>query len=149
MKLHWHKHLNGSKGTNLRFFLCKKCHFSYFLNKVIASQTLVMDLDVFFEKNKFFRFFWTKKPRKCAHSEVFQVLWKINALNFLIFCLKLEEHKVLKLSENTFFFFFENSCFKAFSSKGTKVSFVKLYEKVILRIFFMFWIKLSENRSFS
>ena len=137
MKLHWHKHLNGSKGTNLRFFLCKKCHFSYFLNKVIASQTLVMDLDVFFEKNKFFRFFWTKKPRKCAHSEVFQVLWKINALNFLIFCLKLEEHKVLKLSENTFFFL-RTLALRHFRQKGLKWVLSSYMKKLYSEFFLCF-----------
>ena len=34
MKLHWHKHLNGSKGTNLRFFYAKNVIFHIFCIKL-------------------------------------------------------------------------------------------------------------------
>ena len=104
---------------------------------------------IFLGKILFFKVFGSKGP-EMGPKWSFQVLWKIDAWDFFYFCMKLQQHKVLKLIS---IIFWEKSCFETFGPRmGLKrvfflflvcLFFFAFYEKLIFRVFLSFCIKLQ------
>ena len=72
-------------------------YFSEFLHKLRATESLNIDLNGFFGENLVSKYLAPKGPN-WIQNEVFQGILKEYAWDFLIFCMKLQQHKVLRLT---------------------------------------------------
>lgn len=93
----------------------------------------------FFEKYFILKFLGQKGYKKLAQIELFQVIWKINALNFFYFWMNLQQPKGLKLAQILKLFWFLHHITAAW----------KLKINIILTKFFfwVFWSKKALNRA--
>ena len=102
---------------------------------------------IFLGKILFFKVFGSKGP-EMGPKWSFQVLWKIDAWDFFYFCMKLQQHKVLKLIS---IIFWEKSCFEVFGPKrpmngprmGLKRVFFLVLWKIDIQSFFEFLHKVT------
>ena len=88
--------------------------FSDFLVKVNVLANIELEGAQFFEKNLVLGFFGQKGPKQ-AQNEVFQALLKVSAWSFLIFYIKLEQHRESVLNK---IIFCEKHCLDVFGPKS-------------------------------
>ena len=108
-----------------------------------SNISLKTELTDFLGKNLVLSFLGQKGP-KWVQNEVFKFYEKSVHGIFLIFCLKLQQHKVLKL---VLVIFWEKSCFEDSEPKGSVMGSkwgFSVYEKSVFRNFLSFCIKLQQ-----
>ena len=98
-----------------------------------------------FSRTTLFLSFCAKRSPKWRQNQVFQVLSKVNAWNFVIFCMMLQQHKSWKLGET----FQQTWCFGILGANKSQVDpksgFLRFTGNWSMK-WLIFWMKLPQHK---